>query len=126
MTTRPLILTTLACAVAACGGSERRRPVEPRDQPPVITSLADTTVAVGDTLRLRVRAVDPEGGDVFYRLVVPWMPGTGIAEATLDSLSGAFEFVPKPSDQPARWFGFFVRDAARNESSEEMYVRVTL
>jgi hypothetical protein len=86
--------------------------------------MADTTVVVGDTLRLQVEAVDPEGQPLAYRLVVPWMPGTQLVNAVLDSLSGAFTFIPEDTDRPLRWFGFFVRDPAGNESSISIYVAV--
>jgi hypothetical protein len=86
--------------------------------------MPDTSVVVGDTLRLQVEAVDPEGQALVYRLVVAYIPGTEDANAVLDSLSGAFVFIPKNTDWPARWFGFFVHDPAGHESSISIYVAV--
>ena len=108
--------------LASCGGE--KGPGTPVNQAPEIAALPDTAVVVGDTLRLQVEAVDPEGEELRYRLVVAWMAGTGPADAVLDSLSGAFRFIAKSSDRPVRWFIFFARDPVGNESSVNIYVTV--
>lgn len=94
------------------------------NHPPVLQPIADARVQVGDTLRISVSAEDPEGDNVTYRLLVPWIPGARVADASVDSLSGLFRFVPRPSDGPFRWFGIFARDSHGAEESTDFYVLV--
>ena len=118
----------LVMVVMACSGDSHcpAAPCDlpPCDLPPLITALPDTSVAVGDTLRLQIEAVDPEGEPLRYRLVIAWMPESGQTAAVLDSLSGAFVFIAAETDRPVRWFGFFARDPGGNESSMSIYVTV--
>jgi hypothetical protein len=110
--------------VAALGCADEDEPTTIVNQAPVVQPIPDMVGEVGDTLQIQASAEDPEGDDVVYRLVVPVIFGAGIADASIDSSSGEFRFVPKPSDGTLRWFGIFARDAKGAEGSEEFYVLI--
>ncbi len=120
-----LIVGLLIVAIGCSTDDEASEtPTQPVNQAPVFRSLADTIVVVGDTLRLLVVADDPEGDRITYRLLVPIVPGTGVALAELDTETGKFWFAARRSDTPMRWFGFFARDEQGNESSVDIFVTV--
>lgn len=112
----------VACLVAGCSGDDKSS--APINQPPVVDDISDLQTRVGDTLRVVASARDPEGEDVRFRLVVPVIPGAGVAEASIDSISGALTFVPQVSDGPFRWFGIFAQDRAGAEGSTDFYVLI--
>jgi hypothetical protein len=117
-------VTSIAIAglVAGCSGGDRSSP--PTNQPPVVDAISDVHTRVGDTLRVHASARDPEGEEVAFRLVVPVIPGAGVAEASIDSVSGEFTFIPQATDGPLRWFGIFAHDRGGAEGSTDFYVLI--
>ena len=121
---RTLGWTIAIVLVSAPGCADEEEPTAVMNQPPVVQPIPDMVVEIGDTLQIQASAEDPEGDDVVYRLIVPVIPGAGAAEASIDSSSGGFRFVPKPTDGTLRWFGIFAGDAKGAEGSEEFYVLI--
>ncbi len=116
-----LLILAIGCST---DDNATETPTQPGNQAPVFRSLVDTIVAVGDTLRLSVVADDPERDPITYRLIVPVIPGGGVALADLNTQTGEFWFAARHTDMPVRWFGFFARDDRGNESSADIFVTV--
>jgi hypothetical protein len=86
------------------------------NNPPVIESLPDTFVALGDTIWLYAVADDPDQDKVHFSGScnnITWsqlqsgdLPGFGV-----DSQSGEFAFVPKSFDVPYRIFEVSASDS---------------
>jgi ELWxxDGT repeat protein len=57
------------------------------NRPPVVTSIPDRTVVLGDYLRFQAQASDPDGHNISFRL-------DGPANAIIDPGSGTIEYVP--------------------------------
>ncbi len=109
---------------SACSKEEPSAPSGDRNLPPVVESIPDFSLSVGDTLSFLTVASDPEGKPLTYRLVVAHSPGSGSARASVDPDSGEFIFVAQKTDRPFRWVGIFVADPEGEESYADFYVAV--
>lgn len=124
---RALCATSLAVvfALSACGGDSSEPTV---NNPPVIAQISDTTTALGDTLRLRAAAEDPDGDAILYRLTVVlsleevrigYHPRAGI-----DGTTGDFWFAARRDDHPARGFKITATDPSGARDSTRFDVAV--
>jgi hypothetical protein len=114
-----LVLTVLT--VCACESDRTCDPnadgpvgLGPHGDPPNIEALGDTSVVLGDTLRMTASAVDPDGDSVTYDLTVCLRDTSEldyVADAYLDSLTGDFWFVAGARDLPDRNFVITARDS---------------
>jgi len=89
------------------------KPVDP-GYPPIISAQRDTSVAVGDTLRLQAHANDPDGDSVaFYATAIlrDASERDYVAEVHINRETGDFLFVPRFQDMPARTIMFTAVDA---------------
>ena len=107
----------LVGSILSCGGDkEDREPtvIAPENHAPVLIPRADTTAAVGDTLRLRAEATDADGDTLLYGLVVEQtleeIREGYFASASIDGETGAFWFSPEAGDRPGRSFRFTAQD----------------
>lgn len=82
----------------------------PENHPPTIVSQPDTFVWMGETLELTARADDPDQDALTYYLVDFYTDPCPPIDATIDSETGLFQFVPQVSDSADRTFGFGVSD----------------
>ena len=89
---------------------EPAEPVEPGkvNHAPVVAFLADTFAVVGDTLRLKFSATDPDGDVLRFEEEMPCTWGE-IKDGTchppiahIDSRTGSFWFYPRTYDIPLR------------------------
>jgi len=111
--------------VAGC--SSQQETIAPTDDnhPPVLVVLSDTTVAVGDTLRLTAVATDPDGDTINYDLTV-LIRGMNdhLPKVSFDGASGEFVFFPASTDQPSRDFVIRARDGRGGEDDSGFTVTV--
>ncbi len=117
MSSRMLLVS--AAILAGCSSdkevtSPEDTPNDPPNHPPILEAQADTTGAVGDTLRLVARATDPDEHVLTYSLVVEIsldeLHEGYEANVSLNRGTGAFWFVPSNEDRPSRAFEFHVDD----------------
>jgi hypothetical protein len=95
---------------------------------PTFHGLSDTCVVYGDTLRLRVQAVDPDGDDVRYEVspILTWgdvLAGYEV-RAAIDARTGDFRFSPGPRDTPFRSFEFTAEDEHGARTARRVKVSV--
>jgi hypothetical protein len=119
-----LMLATIFGVGCSSSGGETLAPQD-NNHPPVLISLNDTTVTVGDTLRMTAVATDPDGDAVRYDLTVmihgmsDHPPKVGF-----DGDSGEFVFFPASTDQPSRDFIIRARDGRGGEDASPFTVTV--
>jgi hypothetical protein len=110
---KPLILLgLLALVLLSCSDDNTCKPVgtDSTNHPPVLQAQRDTSVIIGDTLRLTASATDPDGDEVKYHLTVGLHDTSDTAAAFLDSLTGRFWFAPSLDDRPQRSMMFTAVD----------------
>jgi hypothetical protein len=122
---RALRLALCAGAVLVVGCSSDGTP---RNESPVMSAQADTSVAVGDTLFLSARATDVDGDNFSFALKVgvEWreIHSEPTIEAGLDPVTGEFWFRANSRDRPNRRFVFVVEDEHGNQDFTEFVVNV--
>jgi hypothetical protein len=99
-----VVMCLLALVSVSCGDDNTCQPVEnaPVNHPPVLQAQRDTSVFIGDTLRLAASATDPDGDALTYYLT-PGLRHTSDTCATfIDSLTGQLWFAPSVNDRPER------------------------
>ena len=127
---RVSVFIILVVIVGYSCGNDTTCPVvlpEVQNRAPVISAQGDTSAVLGDTLRLAVSAVDPEGDDVTYHLTVLLRDTTEsdyVADAFLDSHTGEFWFAPGTRDWPERSLMFTAADP--HELSMSTFFKVTV
>lgn len=110
---KPVVLFgLLALVFFSCSDDNTCQPVETdsANRPPVLQAQRDTSVIIGDTLRLTASATDPNGDEVKYYLTVGLRDASDTAAAFLDSLTGRFWFAPSIDDRPERSMMFTAVD----------------
>jgi hypothetical protein len=118
-------LAGIGCENDGSGYSVLDNPLGDFNRAPVIQEQPDTSVALGDTLRLQAAAYDPDGDEITYRIVVYVETIYGpLPDIEFNSSSGRFWFAPAFTDLPSRSFEFFARDGRGGESSTKFAVDV--
>jgi hypothetical protein len=79
--------------------------------PRIVESVPDTSIGEGDTLRFRIRAVDPDGDKLMYHSLL--MPEGG----TMDSTEGIMQWVPTFEQAGAYSVRFAVTDGALSDTT---------
>ena len=102
----------LALLFFSCRDDNPCQPVDSDspNHPPVLEAHPDTSVIIGDTLRLKASATDPDGDDIKYYLTVILRDTSDTAAAFIDSLTGDFWFAPTVNDLPNRSMMFTAVD----------------
>lgn len=101
-------------------------PFESFNRAPIIKEQPDTSVAVGDTLRLKAQARDPDGDEISFRIIVYVQNVFGRwPDIDFNSSTGQFWFAPVPYDQPYPSFEFIARDGRGGESSTKFEVDIS-
>jgi hypothetical protein len=120
----------LTALPAGCGGrgSEKTTDAGPVNHAPVLCPQADTTAAVGDTLRLQAVADDQDGDSLLYGVVVR-QTGEEIGDGYLvrggmNGSTGRFWFYAQDRDRPSRRFLFTVHDHRGGADTTEFTVTV--
>ena len=115
------------------GCSEERwiEPIDPREgnHLPVIASQSDTSVIVGDTLRIEFSATDQDGDSLRFEqyIMCTWgeiKAGQGPI-SHIDSRTGSFWFYPRTSDIPWRLVTVTVYDGRGGSVYTEFRVSVS-
>jgi len=108
------LLISAGFAVAGGCSSGDDGPTGPSNHVPVIQPQADTTVAVGDTLRLRAVAHDRDGDSLTLSAAtigsLSDFMARGFPDTEFDQAGGQFEFRARAIDRPNRVFRFTVDD----------------
>lgn len=120
-----LITLILALVVAACGDEE---PTGPGNHAPVIQAQRDTSVVMGDTLRLTAHADDLDGDDLRYGFTVfvtlQEILSGYVPMAEMDHVTGEFKFVGQDADRPSRAVRFQVEDGNGGADSTRFSIAV--
>ena len=110
-----LALLIAAVTLASCSsdkGSEPDPDPEPENHAPMIAGIRDTTVVLGDTLRIAITASDEDGDALGFGVVVPcsWSElQQGLCpEAGVRASVPEFWFWPRSHDADVGWRGFTV------------------
>lgn len=107
---------------------DARLMLDPSNNRPVMTELADTSAAVGDTLRLRATAEDADGDSLRYSLTVfiSWneLDPDLFPSAGIDSRTGDLWFAPTPQDAPSRTLLVTVDDGKQGRDSTHFEVTI--
>lgn len=120
-----------AIGFGACGGDETLQPPVAPPGPnhaPTITAIPDTSMILGDTLRVRVQASDPDGDPLEYQVTPLLRDATEagyVADAHIDARTGEFWFVPGGRDMPDRSILFTVTDDGGYFASTQFSVGVS-
>jgi hypothetical protein len=95
------------------------------NNPPTIQEQSDTTVSIGDTLRLQAIAHDPDGDSISFRIIiyVDLIHGN-LPDIDFNNQTGLFWFAPTSLDKPGLEFEFVARDVHNAESSTKFMVHV--
>jgi hypothetical protein len=119
------LIAGIGCGNDGSGYNVLDDPLGSFNRAPLMQEQPDTSVALGDTLRLQASAYDPDGDEITYRIVVyvetiyePW------PDIEFNSSTGRFWFAPAASDLPERAFEFIARDGRGGESSTKFAVDV--
>lgn len=115
----------VGAALTLCDGCSTAD--DERNRPPVFVSQSDTSVAVGDTLRLTAIATDEDGDDLSYGLVVrfQWQEfRLDEIPVALDPGSGDFRYAPGSGEPSLRRFLFRVDDGRGGRDSTGFNVTV--
>jgi len=98
----------------------------PQNSPPIIQEQPDASVNIGNTLKLRAVASDPDGDRITYGLVVYLDRKYDIyPNVEMDLRSGIFQFTARSADMPSRKFAFVARDDHGKTAETEFVVTVT-
>jgi hypothetical protein len=120
----------LACGLfLSCGSDDSHAPTAPGyNFRPAIYPRPDTLATYGDTLKFRIRAYDPEGGEIRYGVepVMVWgdIKEGYVVQAGINDLTGAFWFWPGPRDIPVRYFRFSADDQHGGHTVIEVRINV--
>jgi hypothetical protein len=120
----------LVLAGIACDSEQTCPLVGPpaRNNPPAIHAERDTSIVLGDTLRLQATATDPDGDALKYYLTVilrDVSESDYVADAHLDSINGEFWFAPGVRDMPERSIMITVTDEDGVSSSTLFTVKTS-
>ena len=110
-----ILLVVFVLLLCSCDSDPPCIPQKPDvpGNPPIIQAQRDTSLVVGDTLRLRAYATDPDGDDVtFYAtaLLRDASERNYVADVHMDQETGDFWFVPGFRDMPDRTIMFTAVD----------------
>jgi len=83
------------------------------NHPPTLDPIGDQTISVGETLKIALRATDPEGDTLAYEVIERPLPENSL----LDEGSGLFTFTPTADQVGKSTITFLVRDG--NTSQQE-------
>jgi hypothetical protein len=120
------VVLALLSGAAGCKGGSSTAPKP--NSPPILVSQADTTAAIGDTLRLQAVAHDSDGDALAYSATIfisyeefraGYLPRGGMSPST-----GAFWFLPNRQDAPSRRVRVEVDDGHGGRDSTNFVVRV--
>ena len=134
MQTRPAFRWVAVVAVVLGGGCAADDTAISPDVPngqnhaPTLTAIPDTTVILGDTLRVHLVASDPDGDRLTYKMTVLLHDASEVnyvADAHIDSVNGDFWFVAGGRDRPSRSFLFTVVDKHGYPALAQLDVTVT-
>jgi len=126
------VICTAAVAIfiISCDEESSEDPLKPSpNNSPIIQDQADTSVAMGDTLRLQAYAHDIDGDTISYSLIV-WYTLDEFrrnyhADVNMDSETGHFWFFPQDDDKPIRSFSFVAKDDFGGSDSTKFAVAVS-
>ena len=123
-----ILATALAAVMAACGDDDPTSPEGPSTTVS-IEAQADTTTAVGDTLRLTAVARSSGGEAVAYSAISylsfsEFRDGITI-DYVMDASSGEFELRAATTDRPGREFIFVAVDGSGASDSTFFFVSVS-
>jgi hypothetical protein len=119
-------LAAIGCEDDGTGPDVLDDPFDSFNRAPIIQQQPDTSVAVGDTLRLRAIAHDPDGDEISFRIKIYVQNVFGRwPDIDFNSSTGYFWFAPVVGDQPYPSFEFFARDGRDGESSTKFEVDIS-
>ena len=121
-----LTAAALVSGLLACGDDDE--PTGPVNHAPVIQAQRDTSVVLGDTLRLTAHADDLDGDALSYGftafVTLQEILSGYVPMAEMNSSTGEFEFVGQSADQPSRSFRFQVDDGNGGVDSTRFSITV--
>lgn len=121
-----MILPALVLCLLACGDEDE--PTGPVNNRPVMQAQRDTSVVMGDTLRLTAQADDLDGDVLDYGftafVTVQEILNGYRPNAEMNHSTGQFEFVGQSADQPSRTFRFQVDDGRGGVDSTRFSITV--
>ena len=121
-----LILPALAIGFLACGDDDE--PTGPANHRPVMQAQRDTSVVLGDTLRLTALADDLDGDALEYTftafVTLQEILSGYVPLAEMNNSTGEFEFVGQSADQPSRSFRFEAEDGRGGVDSTRFSITV--
>jgi hypothetical protein len=119
-------LLILSVLLLACGDDDE--PGMPSNHSPIIQAQADTSTAIGDTLRIRAVADDADGDPLSYGVVASLTMQEILMgyrpNAEIDHDTGDFRFISQLADQPNRAFMFRVLDGRGGADSTQFTITV--
>jgi hypothetical protein len=123
------VLTLSVAFLATCGDdgpSAPPGPLDPSNRSRIVAEIADTTVTLGDTLRLQWVGTDPDGDELHCQVRI---------HVTVEELREGyrpdvvwrqtdFQYAPGSRDRPSRRFGLWASDPSGASDSMTFTVRV--
>ncbi len=91
------------------------------NQPPKLTPVGDRTVAVGETLHITLRAIDPEGDTLTFEVIKRPLP----ENSRMDEKAGLFIFTPTVDQVGKSSLTFLVSDG-NSSQQETITLNITL
>lgn len=125
-----LVAGFVPALLSGCGDDNSTGPTPnpPENRPPALAARADTSCAVGDTLRLIATAHDDEGDSLRFSAGISityeefrngYLPAGGMNPET-----GAYWFAPNSRDIPGRRISVSVEDTEGGKDTTSFWVEV--